>query len=77
MRKVLLMSGLVFLLVSCANDSNNATTESSVSDTTAAPNTESYGGAGTGGVGAGYGPGGRAGVDTNLPSGAVADTSLR
>ena len=67
----------MLLLVSCANDSNNATTGRSDTDTVAAPNTESYGGAGTGGVGAGYGPGGRAGVDTNLPPGAVADTSQR
>lgn len=67
---------MVFLF-GCANDSNNATTSESIADTVSTPVTDYYGGAGTGGVGAGFGPGGRAGVDTNLPPGAVADTTRR
>ena len=77
MTRVLWLSAIVLLIAGCANDSNNATTNPAVADTSKAPNTEYYGGAGTGGVGAGFGPGGRAGVDTNLPAGAVADTLRR
>ena len=70
MRRAFYLAGLVFLLVSCANESNNTVTNA---DTTATPNTTTHGGAGTGGVGAGFGSGGRAGNDTILPVGA--DTS--
>lgn len=77
MKQFLGLGGMLLLLAGCANDSNNATTDAAVSDTSSVPNTEYYGGAGTGGVGAGFGPGGRAGVDTNLPPGAVADTLHR
>jgi hypothetical protein len=75
MRKVLWISGLVILFVSCANDGGTAGTGKSDSDTVAAPNTTNYGAAGSGGVGAGFGPGERPGVDTNLPASAVTDTA--
>ena len=71
------MGGLLLLIAGCTNDNNNATTDTGASDTSALPNTENHGGAGTGGVGAGFGSGGRAGVDTNLPAGALADTLHR
>lgn len=75
MRKVLVLGGLVIILASCANDGGKAGTGRSDSDTVAAPNTTNYGAAGTGGVGAGFGPGGRAGADTNIPASQITDTS--
>lgn len=75
MRKVLWLSGLAIAFISCANDGGTAGTGRSDSDTVVTPNTTNYGAAGTGGVGAGFGPGGRAGADTNLPASQVTDTS--
>lgn len=65
MKRIIIFGGLAWMLISCNND-GSAVNET---DTVAVPNTTNYGGAGTGGVGAGFGPGGRAGDDTNLPVG--------
>lgn len=59
------------MLLSCDNSSSAVNDK----DTAATPNTTNYGGAGTGGVGAGYGAGGRAGADSNLPVGTSFDTT--
>ena len=75
MRKGLLISIVTVLFISCANDGGGAGSGRSDSDTVAAPNTTNYGAAGSGGVGAGFGPGERPGVDTNLPASAVRDTA--
>jgi hypothetical protein len=68
MRKVLTLTGIVLFLVSCGNTgTGTSNTDTATTDTVAAPNTTNYGGAGTSGVGAGFGAGNRAGADTNLP----------
>jgi hypothetical protein len=73
MKRILTAIGFVVALVGCANDGGTGgvgSADTGMGDTVVTPNTTYYGGAGTSGVGAGFGPGGRAGADTNLPVGA-------